>query len=126
MRARKAKALLKSGFNSGAYYLAGYAVECGLKACIARQTRRHDFPERQRVEKSYSHSLVLLLELARLDAVAEDRAQHDVLFRKNWNLVKTWSEQGRYRMYSSDEADALVEAAANRTHGIVPWIKRYW
>jgi hypothetical protein len=30
----------------GAYYLAGYAVECALKACIARGYAQHDWPEK--------------------------------------------------------------------------------
>ena len=35
LRLAEAKALLDAGLPDGAYYLAGYAVECGLKACIA-------------------------------------------------------------------------------------------
>src|SRR3712207_6924003 len=46
LRLAEARALLDAGFPDGAYYLAGYGVECGLKACIARQTRQHDFPPR--------------------------------------------------------------------------------
>jgi HEPN domain-containing protein len=34
LRLREAKALLAAGFPEGAYYLAGYAVECALKACL--------------------------------------------------------------------------------------------
>lgn len=37
-RARDAEALLNAGRWSGAFYLAGYAIECGLKACIAKLT----------------------------------------------------------------------------------------
>jgi HEPN domain-containing protein len=47
-RIRDAKALLTAGRWSGAYYLAGYAVECGLKACIIVQLMKTDqFPERR-------------------------------------------------------------------------------
>jgi hypothetical protein len=35
-----AEALLQGGRYDAAYYLAGYAVECAIKACIANQTRR--------------------------------------------------------------------------------------
>ena len=34
LRRREAKNLLNSGLYDGAYYLSGYAVECGLKACL--------------------------------------------------------------------------------------------
>ena len=36
IRLREARALARLGMNDGAYYLAGYAVECALKACIAK------------------------------------------------------------------------------------------
>jgi HEPN domain-containing protein len=44
LRAGEAAFLAKGGREEGAYYLGGFAVECALKACIAKQTRRHDFP----------------------------------------------------------------------------------
>jgi len=44
LRAKEAATLAKTGNQQGAYYLAGFAVECALKACIAKKTRRHDFP----------------------------------------------------------------------------------
>jgi HEPN domain-containing protein len=40
LRITEAKVLLDNGFYAGAYYLAGYAVECALKACIAKLTNR--------------------------------------------------------------------------------------
>ena len=45
-RIKDAEALLMAGRWSGAYYLAGYAVECALKACFAKQTREYDFPQK--------------------------------------------------------------------------------
>ena len=51
-RHAEAKALLRAGRSDGAYYLAGYAVECGLKACIAKATKRYDFPEKKSVESA--------------------------------------------------------------------------
>ena len=61
-----AETLLKNGRWSSAYYLAGYAVECGLKACIAKQFREHQFPDLDTVKKSYTHSLVDLLRVSEL------------------------------------------------------------
>jgi hypothetical protein len=46
--------------------LAGYSVECGLKACVAKQIREHDFPDRQFVLDSYTHDLNRLIGLAGL------------------------------------------------------------
>jgi hypothetical protein len=49
-RARFAEAnlLLESGFPSGAYYLAGYAIECELKAFIAAVFRANEIPGKSR------------------------------------------------------------------------------
>ena len=44
--------------SSGAYYLAGYAVECAIKACIAKKTRKSEWPPKpEDVRKMYSHDL---------------------------------------------------------------------
>jgi len=40
--------LLRLGLFDGAYYLAGYAVECALKACIAKGTQRFEFPDKRK------------------------------------------------------------------------------
>ena len=46
-RLLEAKALLDQGKWDGAYYLAGYAVELALKACVIKMLLATDaFPER--------------------------------------------------------------------------------
>jgi HEPN domain-containing protein len=66
VRFSEARALPKAGLPDGAYYLAGYAVECALKACIARETQRYEFPEKKRVDASYTHNLKELVRVAEL------------------------------------------------------------
>ncbi len=44
IRMKEAKVLLDRKCYERAYYLAGYAVECALKACIAKRTLAYDFP----------------------------------------------------------------------------------
>lgn len=48
LRLAEAAALLGATppMPDGAYYLAGYAIECALKACIAKLTAQHDFPDK--------------------------------------------------------------------------------
>src|SRR5690242_7885063 len=41
IRMAEARTLLKARHYDGAYYLAGYAVECALKACIAKRTKKY-------------------------------------------------------------------------------------
>jgi HEPN domain-containing protein len=40
IRIAEANVLLANGMWDGTYYLAGYAVECGLKACIMAHVER--------------------------------------------------------------------------------------
>jgi HEPN domain len=56
VRIDEARVLLAQGKYDGAYYLAGYAVECALKACIAKLTNKDDFPDKVFVQRSYTHS----------------------------------------------------------------------
>ena len=123
IRIREAKALFNSGLNDGAYYLTGYAVECALKACIAKETRRHDFPDKKRAEASHTHKLETLVALANLEEPRRDRVRTDEAFRRNWDVVAAWTEQSRYRRTSPENARALIEAANDRYHGIIPWIR---
>jgi len=46
--------------------MAGYAVECALKACIAKQTKRYDFPDKKRVRDVFTHNLETLVKVAEL------------------------------------------------------------
>jgi hypothetical protein len=57
LRGKEAKVLLENGYFAGAYYLLGYAVECALKACIAKQIRRYDFPDLTFVRDSHTHNI---------------------------------------------------------------------
>ena len=126
IRIKEARTLLNSGLYDGAYYLAGYAVERALKACIAKSTLRHDFPDKKKVEASHTHNVRELVRVANLEDERLKNARADPTFRNNWDLVELWSEQSRYRRHDADIARALVEAVNNRSHGILVWIKRHW
>jgi uncharacterized protein YjaG (DUF416 family) len=126
VRLREARALLAVGLVDGAYYLAGYAIECALKACIAKKTRRHEFPDRKKVETSYSHKLLDLVRVAGLEDACLERARSDPAFRTNWDVVQLWSEQSRYERYRPEAAHELLEAIGDRRHGVMSWIKLHW
>jgi HEPN domain-containing protein len=122
LRIEEAEALLKARKYSGAYYLAGYAVECALKACIAKKTKRHDWPNKDLVSKCFTHDIERLLDLAGLKPLLPS----DPAFQINWGIVKDWSEQDRYEQKSRAEALALYNAITDPTHGVLPWIKTHW
>lgn len=126
VRLNEAKALLKAGFPSGAWYLAGYAVECGLKACIAKQTRRYDFPDKVLVKDLHVHESNKLVAKAGLGEALDARKDADRIFSANWELVRDWGPDGRYRAWSGEEATALIEAVEDNAHGVISWIKQHW
>ncbi len=126
-RISEARALLKLRHYSGAYYLAGYAVECAFKACIAKETLRHDFPpDRKRTEEIYRHSASELLKAAKLQSFLDAAIDLNPKLEANWKIVGNWSEQDRYRTVGKGEAEDMIEAVANRSNGVLPWVKRYW
>jgi len=125
-RVRESSALLAAGFPDGAYYLAGYAVECALKACIAKQTREHDFPEKKLVNESYTHRLKDLLKLAELKTDLETALQQDQLMEANWAIVQDWSEESRYEKRTFQQAASLLSAIDDQPGGVLPWIRQRW
>jgi hypothetical protein len=126
IRLQEAKTLLKAGRFEGAYYLCGYAIECALKACIAKQTRRYDFPDKDNVNRSYTHKLGVLVTLAGLGQELDTTLESDALFGANWALVERWSENSRYQFRSEQEARDLYAATAKPEHGVLKWISRHW
>src|SRR5688572_2568487 len=98
LRLREARVLLRAKEYAGAYYLVGYAVECALKACIAKQTRRHDFPSKTLANDCYSHNLPQLIKTAGLSPALEQLVKTGGPFAVNWALVKDWSVEDRYSL----------------------------
>jgi HEPN domain-containing protein len=126
IRIREAKALFAAGEYSGAYYLAGYAVECALKACIAKSVQRYDFPDKSLAQKSYVHDLKDILRLADPNSVLGVDILSNPKLDASWNLTKDWTEQSRYSVRTRNEAEAIIDAITRRNDGVLPWIKRRW
>jgi hypothetical protein len=126
-RVLDAKALLAAKRWPGAYYMAGYAIECGLKACIiARLMKSDDFPERKFSEQCWTHNLAQLLALAGLTATFAADCNADAELQKNWDLVVEWSESTRYEFPTKGDARDLYRAITDKKHGVLTWIKGHW
>ena len=126
LRLREAKALLASGFPDGAYYLAGYASECALKACIAKRTQEHDFPDKKLVNESHTHNLTELMRLAELNSELKLAMQADTKFENRWTTVRDWSEASRYRNWEFWQAESLLNAIEDASGGLLLWIRLHW
>ena len=125
-RLREAGALLAASQWSGAYYLAGYAIECGLKARITRSFGRYTMPDLTLVKNSYTHDLDALVGIAQLRGQLTAAQGADPVFAVNWALVKDWSETSRYETWTDLEARELYRAITQRGHGVFRWIKANW
>jgi len=123
-----AKALFQAERFDAAYYVAGYVVECALKACIARSTREHDFPPKARkVADYYSHDLEKLIRLAAPE-FEEDRNE-DTILAGYWDLVTRWNEESRYELHRADAeklAEGILLAISDAEHGVLKCLSKYW
>ncbi len=124
-RLEDASALLAAGRYAGAYYISGYAVECALKACIARRTRQDEFPPKD-AARYYTHDILKLRDAAGLELAYEQEVGQDLIFAQNWAVVKEWNEQTRYQSPGQLQAMAILAAISDPHHGVLQWLKRNW
>jgi HEPN domain-containing protein len=126
-RLKESSLLIENHCYDGAYYLAGYAIEGALKACIAKQTKEYDFPDKDEVNKNYTHDLEKLLVRSGLES---QFLEHKKLYPKAvayWAIITKWSEAHRYTLNTSkSDARRLLEAINDQTDGIILWIKKFW
>lgn len=126
-RVTDAKLLLDAGRFPAAYYLLGYAVECALKACIAKQIKEHDFPDKQLVLDSYTHNLEQLLRISGVKPQFDSRMKADKALEVNWTTVKDWTEAARYDNNVPEvRAQDLLNAIIDPTSGVLTWLKTVW
>ena len=122
-RAADARVLLTAHRYDAAYYLAGFAVESALKACIAGATKRYEFPDKKRAEQAWGHDLRKLLAFAGLGP-AMQKASPTV--QTNWALVVNWGVDVRYQLgKSAIESRDFVRAVSGRG-GVLPWLRQHW
>ena len=135
LRLQEARALFAADFPEGAYYLAGYSVECALKACIAKRTQQHDYPDKKLVDKSYSHDVERLLDAAGLSDLLKNDLAVDEELELDWETVREWSEQSRYDLFDDDptghwsglaSAQTLIDAGESKKGGMLRWIRQSW
>jgi hypothetical protein len=127
IRIAEARALLQLKHACGAYYLSGLSVECAIKACIARNMRRHEFPTKGHEQRCYVHDLTALLRVANLEDKLLSDCQHDATLGVNWNCVRDWNVEQRYESaITIKEARDLYAAVVSRTHGVLRWLRQNW
>jgi hypothetical protein len=125
LRAGDARILASHGHQQGAYYLAGYAIECALKACIAKKTRRSEFPPHPlELRNIYTHDLNVLLKTAGLEKQLEKDMKSNPKLAANWNTVKDWNQDSRYSSAGLNGSD--LHKAITGGNGVLSWIRKHW
>ncbi len=126
IRVKEAQVLLDADYYHGAYYLAGYALECTLKACIAKQVKAFDFPDKKHVQDSYTHDFDKLLKISNLKQKLGHEEDRSVAFKLNWSVVKDWSEEARYDCtITKIKAEEFIDAMTDNESGVLPWLKNF-
>lgn len=127
-RVLDAKALLDAGRWSGAYYLTGYAVECGLKACVLARIERTGiiFEEKEFIKKCWTHDVDTLVDAADLQKERGQSVSTNPTLGEHWLLVGDWNETDRYKSKTEAKARRLYEAVTDRVNGVLPWIRIRW
>lgn len=118
--------LLQNGRYSNAYYLAGYAVELGLKACIAGHIDAHTIPSKEFIKNILRHEFKNLVGLAGLATELKNQEDKDPDFAANWAIVSEWSPDARYETRDITSAQFIITAIAHPNSGVLQWIKTYW
>jgi hypothetical protein len=125
-RANEAKTLFNAGLFSGAYYLAGYAVEFALKARIARNFQADTIPQKSYVQDVFTHDLKRLMGLAALKNELDQKVQGDPQFAAFWGIASQWNESARYDIWDKVATTAMLVAVGDSQKGLLQWIKQYW
>ena len=111
---------------ASAYYLAGYAIELGLKACAATQFSAETIPDKKLVNSLHTHSLESLIGLAGLKAELRNRQDADSEFAANWGITLEWVPESRDDASDKSSAHYLISAIQHEQHGVLPWIQTHW
>ena len=127
-RIEDARALLAASRWPGAYYLAGYSLECALKSCVLAYIDRTGiiFEDKKYAEKCWTHDLVELVKQAGLTVERGKAAGANPNLGQKWHIATDWSEASRYRMSTQSQAEKLFAAINDDTDGVLQWVKNFW
>lgn len=128
-RVKDAKVLLDGGQWAAAYYLAGYAIECGLKSCVLAYVEKNAdiiYREKKYSESCWTHDIGTLVKASGLGAIRLADATANPVLAVNWGHVQKWSEAMRYQFMPEPDAKRLYEAVTDNVNGVLPWIRIHW
>ena len=137
-RLDEANALLTLNFSDAAFYLAGYSIECALKAVVRKTHDQDNFykPDRsnkgnwylqERIFREFkTHNYNDLLVLLGLSAKFElARVSNPQLYSAWIDIQKAaWTEQYRYEL--GTKSGQNVSDFIKAVELLIIWISKYW
>jgi len=126
LRLEDASKLLAAKRYAGAYYLMGYAVECALKACVAKQVNQYDFPDKKLANEAFTHDLEKLVRVAGLAPAFEEDRNANKALDLSWAVAKDWNESVRYELGISEAQARDLFFACTSKNGVLPWVRKRW
>lgn len=108
--------LIRAGRTTGAIYLAGYGVECLLKALVLSVVPA---AHRQSVVNNFRGARAHNFDWLKARYFAYGGAQYPPAISKAFALVNTWDTEWRYRSGMAAQRDA--EAFLNAAEEIIVW-----
>lgn len=118
--------LLEAKRYGSSFYLAGYVIEFGLKACIAKRMVAQAIPDKKFINELHTHDLKKLVNLAGLQTELRDEQKANELFATYWGISGTWNEASRYAATDAYTSHLMVDAVQHPESGIFRWIKQHW
>lgn len=113
--------LIENEFLLDGIYLAGYSIECSLKALILQRTSARTFESTwtKITQGKKGHEFEFLKYVFRAPPISGTMPEEVV---EHFSRVHTWTTDLRYETFLPpyDEAAAILGAA----HGIVDWVER--
>lgn len=127
-RIEDARALIAAQQWPGAYYLAGYALECALKSCVLAYIDRTGiiFEDKKYAQNCWTHDIEDLVRQAGLTIERDRAAGTNIILGQHWLIAKDWSESSRYRMSTQLQAEKLFLALTDTTDGVLSWVTKFW
>jgi hypothetical protein len=118
-----AQALIAGGRWAYGYYVAGYAVECGLKACILERMGLTGwiFKEKVKIDDCLKHDYKQLIVIAGMEDLLNNNLKGSAAagdeFVANWDVAKKWTVTSRYEAKAEAEAKELLAAITDEPTG---------
>jgi hypothetical protein len=120
-----ARLLFENRRYSNSYYLYGYGIELGLKACIARQMIAETVPDKAILRGFLDHEIGKLIGLAGLSELLKVERENPE-FDIRWSIASEWSVESRYDMVDAVAAGAMKDAIENPQYGVMRWLQQFW